>query len=145
MIHRSQCPACKQQWLDMQRDGKLSPQWQGRAVNRDQDKMTQMLHVTNRQSSFYKEVPRMTGKSGLNKEQTGKSQQRISNDKKKKKGSRQKSQSCKYVNKGKLHWTGKMTENLKIDQQGLSGLKQRRKWLQKNRYRLRPTGQYREN
>ena len=69
----------------MQRDGKLSPQLQGRAVNRDQDKMTQMLHVTNRQSSFYKEVPRMTGKSGLNKEQTGKSQQRISNDKKKKK------------------------------------------------------------
>ena len=58
----------------------------------------------------------MMGKSGLNKEQTGKSQQRISNDLKKKKRPRQKSQSCKYVNKVKLHWTGKMTENLKTHQ-----------------------------
>ena len=47
--------------------------------------MTQMLDVTNHQSSFYKEVPRMMGKSGFNKKQTGKSQQIISNDLKKKK------------------------------------------------------------
>lgn len=63
----------------------LLPQLRGRAVNRDRVKMTQMLDLMNRQSSFYKEVPRMMGKSGLNKEQTGKSQQRISNDLKKEK------------------------------------------------------------